>query len=256
MRKFLVFDTDNSMASIGGREEQKEIFGFPSQRVQHGVTQLMQLLGPLVEVVQKPLDPELVALYGDAAGGTEPVLTFKKAVKDMGIQGIIVDTISTLAFQTRAEIMNAKKVKSMSLPLWGEFGDLFMRFINTIGNADFHVIATCHASRDKDENGGPIEIPGVKGSSKDEVPRFFDVVGYTQVSRKRGTDDHSTYSWIMEPDPRRTYAKNRLASLGPVIDQNYDAILSQYEEKGRTAKILIIGDSGQGKTTSLKTINP
>lgn len=255
-RKFIAFDTDNSMSSIGGVKEQEEVFGIRPISIVGGCGQLRSYLKNLTIPVKTPLSNQLIELFDMEEGlaGSEMSFQFNDKAKELGFTGIIIDTLSTLGFQERKRLMAEKKQTSMNLQLWGDYGDSMMRLVNQLSMVDTTIITTCHIGRGKDENGGPLDLPDLKGAAKEEIARFFDCIFYTYVTR----DNKGGYSymWQTRPDGRRIFAKDRLGvSQAIYVPQDLGPILDGYESQGINPKILIIGDSGQGKTRSLSTIN-
>lgn len=260
-RKFICFDCDRSLATIGGPERQKEVFGIAPMPISGGVDQLLTYLGKLI---QKEQTVEKHPLFGDLPGETRFVLN--EQARQMGLTGIMIDTISVLALQTKEAMLKkevvdpqTKQKKMVEIPpnenFWGLYKDKLVRFTNLIAQLDVPVIATSHIARDKDENGGPIDVIAVQGGAKMEIPRFFDVILYSRQDRDMKTGQ-VYYSWQTRGDGRRPVAKTRGDVLPPTMDQNLALVLDMYQEAGIHApKILVLGDSGQGKTTSLGTIN-
>lgn len=256
MRKFIVFDTDQSLSSIGGPGVLKETFGVPPVPISFGLDQLMYYLAgqnnpnPLIV---KEEEVEHHPLLGDLPLGVKYRLS--PQARDLGVTGIIIDTISTLGYQTREKLQRDNKTQSMTRDLWGLYGDKMMRFFHLLKEGDFPVIVTCHISRDQDEMGGPLDLPDIKGQAKEGAARYFDVIAYTRVDRNN--KGQIQYSWQVKPDSRRIFAKDRLGVIEePYVEQDLSVVFSGYEAAGiEKPKILILGDSGQGKTYSLKTIN-
>lgn len=249
--KALIFDADKSLASIGGPETIQQTFGFLPVTISGGLEQIEALIRQItVARVEKLSHP----LFGDT-GATDFVLTLKDEVKEQGIGAIVIDSISVVGYQERIRMTKAAGALSMDLQMWGIYGDRLMRFAHMLSRLDIPVIVTCHLDRAQDENGGPIEIPGVKGSAKLEMARFFDVIAYTWVDR--GKKGETKFNWRITADGRRSQAKSRLVyptEFG-VVEQDFGPLLKHYQEQGITApKFLIIGDAGSGKTRSLITL--
>lgn len=253
MRKFLVFDADRSLSVLGGPQEQKEIFGFTPITVTDGLDQVQGALAHFVTKEERPIvDEELRDILDPRLLPKETFYPLNEKAREIGMAGVIIDTLSVIGQQAREGLVRQRKQDSMDLQLWGIYGDKMMRFGNLLKNMDFHVIATCHVARDSDENGGPIDVPGVKGSAKHDLARYFDVVAYTRVERGR---EGVKFSWQLRPDNRRPQAKDRKECTADFAEQDISAFLDAYERMGLYLKMLIVGESGQGKSTSLSTIN-
>jgi hypothetical protein len=263
MRKFLVFDADRSLAVIGGPAEQRKLFGVQPIAISRGVEQLEYYLSKLVVKEMVPVMHELAVIFGSNGSEedmAEPKYRLNLAARQMGLTGIIIDTISTVGQQTREAIMKAKcpkdkdgkQILTMDKQLWGLYGDKMQRFVHLLNQMDFHVIVTCHINRGEDENGGPMDYPDIKGATKESIARYFDVIAYTRVDRNQSG---TKYTWQVRPDNRRFYAKDRLSTSEQFVEQDVNQFLTAYEQQGMYCKLLIVGDSGQGKTSSLKTIN-
>ena len=97
-------------------------------------------------------------------------------------------------------------------------------------------------------------LPNIDGSTKEDLGKWFDFVLYTQVVK----DDKGNrrYQWVTARDEKYCHAKDRSQELPALMDQDYSVIFDIVNKKGwGSAKILVIGDPGSGKTMSLKTIN-
>ena len=63
------------------------------------------------------------------------------------------------------------------------------------------------------------------------------------------------YKWVTSRDEKYCHAKDRSHLLDNEIPQDYNAIFKAVKESGwDSAKILIIGEPGSGKTMSLNTL--
>lgn len=248
----LIFDADQSTASLGGPEKIKEKLGFEPLTINGGVDQIHTLIDKITTVKEEPVTH---ALFQDT-GSTEHSLEFNDTAKAINLQGLVIDSLSVVGYQTRTSMVREAKTASMDLQLWGRYGEKMMSFIFKLSRLKAPVIVNCHLDRDKDDNGGPIEVPDLKGQAKLAAARYFDVVAYTVVSRSRKGD--STFSWQIMPDGRRSQAKSRLpfATETGRIDQDFSSLIEHYQKNGIPyPKILVIGDSGSGKTHALNTLS-
>ena len=62
---------------------------------------------------------------------------------------------------------------------WNTIKEYTKEVVNSFKNLPFHVVFTCEIKKDKDENQGDIIYnPSLLGSSRDEIPYWFDEVYY------------------------------------------------------------------------------
>jgi len=247
---WIAFDSDNSFAALGSKERQTQILGLPPVYITRGVDQIRSFIGKVVVPVERPI---IHPLFGDTQT-TETILELSPAAKEKGVKGIIIDTLSTVGHQTREAIMMERKLSAFDQQAWGAYGDKMTRFVHLLSKLAFPVIVNMHLERKQDEFGSPLDLPNIKGSTKDELPKFFDVIAFTRVSRD--TKGVFEYTWQVRPDARRPIAKDRLSISEPFVPQDFTPFLEAYNKAGHHLKILVLGESGQGKTTALRTLNP
>lgn len=254
--KAVVFDCDRSLATLGNKDEIKDIFGFNPVPIMGGVDQISDYLAVLLkkeDVSVADKDDPLAQILGTTSKLEEQFVPNEKA-REMGIEGIIVDSVSVLADQTREKLMTIHKVDSMNQHLWAVYGAKMMTMLRRMAHMQAVIVCTSHIKSKQDEFGGPIDLPAIQGSASTDAARFFDIIMYAKVKRKKS--EGSIFSWITKPDDRHPIAKDRKDILPPVMDQNLGEVIGIYRKAGiMFPKILIMGHSGQGKTTSLGTIN-
>lgn len=249
--KALVFDVDSSLSTIGGRERQQEVFGLPAVPWSGSASDLgRKLVGDIVVANYiKDVDP----LLGDL--GETMRVNFKDKFQEAGVNMLIIDTLTMLGSQERAQIIKESKGNNLDMQGWGMYALKMEQLINMLSKCEFPVIITGHVKRKEDEFGRPIEVPDLKGSIENAAGRYFDVIAYSKVE-KNAANNVRKYNWIVSTDSRYVFAKNRGDFLPPVIPQDLSFILNTYKEKGvHNPKILILGDTGNGKSWSLQTIN-
>jgi len=242
----LVFDVDRSLASIGGPQAAEKIFGCPPVPISGGLAEIKDVLRRLFRKQQVRHKHPLL--------GTEHIeerLELRDEAKKLGLHTIVIDTLSIAAEQERVRIMQERKLRTMDLQAWGQLTDTVMRFVQLLALLPITVICNVHVDRSKDELGALLDVPAIKGSSKYDMGRCFDLILYTVVERTR---EGRQWSWQTQPDPRRLLAKDRLGVLDERIPQDFSLALKPYRERGIHPKVLVVGDSGHGKTYALKTL--
>lgn len=249
--KALILDADKSLAALGGPDEIKEKFGFAPVVISGGLKQCNAIIKRIFERKKVNVEHDL---FGDT-GAVEEHLSLAEAPAQAGMEALIIDSLSVIGYQERHNIMKENRALTMDLQMWGIYGQRVIEFVHMLSRMDIPVVVTCHLDRSNDENGGPIEVPGLKGGSKTEAARFFDVIAYTRVNR--GRKGEAQFVWQVVSDGRRSQAKSRLRypTETGVIDQDFKTLIAHYKEQGIHApKILVIGDAGSGKTTALGTL--
>lgn len=248
--KALVFDIDHSLSTIGGKEQQEAVFGLPAVPWSGSASSLGNKLQELLSVNEVTEEHPLLGTLG-----TTLTVEFNEKFKQAGVNMLIIDTLTMLGAQERSEIVKKSKLETMDMRSWGLYGDTMEKFVNILSKCNFPVIVTGHVKRKEDEFGRPIEVPDLKGSITEACGRYFDVIAYSKVE-KNASDKSKLFSWIVTADNRYKFAKNRGGHLPPVIPQDISYVLNAYKEKGvHNPKILILGDTGNGKSWSLQTIN-
>lgn len=251
--KFALLDADRSLAAIGGKEEIVKLCGFPPVPINDGIEQVNR-------VMKRLLSEKKVVVEHPLFGKTEETIyePTALALKEQ-IVGVVADTISVAFDQTLHKMAQPLKEgdppRQIEMRDWGTIAKYGMDFLLTVQKSPFWVIANCHQGKEKDGQTGIIFWgPQIKGSTGDQLEKFFDVIVFTRVRVAKGGT--SSYYWQTRPDPQRN-AKDRLNILDAEMPQDFKIIFNRYAAKGWTApKILVIGESGTGKTTALRTIPP
>ena len=145
-------------------------------------------------------------------------------------------------------------IDQMDQRAWGYYGDNMNSFIYNICSLPIKTIFNVHIDRDREVGGEVLEVPALKGSSKHEIQKWFDVILFTHVRTDHKTKETS-FQWITKPEEGR-YAKDRLGLLPPIMPQDFNHIFTMYEGAGiKHPNILVCGESGTGKSRALVTIN-
>lgn len=250
---YLIIDVDKSLSSIGGETGASQISGVPPVPINGGVTQITKILNKLfqekVKVIEHPL-------FGKTQ---ELVIEAQPFVKEHNLEGIVIDTFSVAMKQEIRNITGIDKAtgrpKLMEMKDWGLLGRVGEDFLLMLQKLPIWVVINCHIDYDKDgTTGGFYWVPAVQGGTKMEMMKYFDVIGFTHIQRV--SKEKVEYLWQVRPDGQK-FAKDRKGILASEIPQNFRLILDGYKAQGDPfPKILIIGESGTGKTSAIKTLTP
>jgi hypothetical protein len=245
--KVVIYDFDKSLKSLMSDEEIEKEFGYKPRRFVEtkSAFDLFNSIHKTKEIVIQD------ALLGDSV---EKILATKP-----GIDIEVLDSIT--AFQR----MEKKKLKGnntkLTLPQWGEIGDTVEDFITLLVNTNTSSVVIGHLKSEKDDELGQIAYKSsLSGRMAIELPQHFDCVFYTAIQTDRETKKRS-YVWQVIGDERRA-AKCRIDAItkyaqkeGGYIPQDFSLLFNLAQNAGfYNLKILILGDSGTGKTYSLRTL--
>jgi hypothetical protein len=163
----------------------------------------------------------------------------------------VIDTISHL-FRIDMRILESKnKSERMELFDWTKLDRTYNQFISSLIQLPVWVMVNAHITYDKNDLGQFLFNPLLKGATKDWIGEYFDCILYTKITN---TNNRIQYLWQTKPDTQR-YAKDRLDVLDPIMPQDFSMLLNRYREKGiQYPKVLVIGESGTGKTRALMTV--
>ena len=180
-----------------------------------------------------------------------PTLVYENGplAQQHGIKGIVVDTISHIFGQDLRIIEARNNSKKIELQDWGTLERLYLTFLEALKHLPCWVIVNCHTTYDKNDNGTFYYYPLIKGQAKERIREFFDVVAYTKVS-----NDKKAYSWQTFADSSKM-AKDRIAVLDPTMPQDFKTIVDRYRAKGYEPKIMVLGESGTGKSKAISTLS-
>ena len=108
-----------------------------------------------------------------------------------------------------------------------------------------------HISYDKNDLGQQLFYPQLKGSTKDWIVGYFDCIFFTRI---KNSNNQVQYLWQTKSDTQR-YAKDRLDVLEQFIPQDFGFVINLYKRNGiEHPKILVIGESGTGKTRAIRSL--
>ena len=255
--KFLIFDADRSLAAIGTQKDITDLSGFPEIPVTMGITQIANALG--INIGQQ-MDPKVPTLFvKKQSENIHPlfpnvkvptvVYEYGELAKQYGITGIVIDTISHVFAQDMRILEGMRQSKQLEMQDWGKLERMYLGFFEGLKQLPCFVVVNCHSQYDKDGQTGTFyHAPMVKGVTRDRMREFFDVVMFTKTS-----SDKKSYTWQTFADPSRA-AKDRLAVLEVAMPQNFAVVLDKYRQRGYQPKMLVVGESGTGKTKALTTI--
>ena len=243
--KTLLVDLENGYKSIGSKESIKEKFGLPVLNF----NEFSSFRDFIAQIwTRKKIEKE-VKVGGIAVkqSGYEVI-----AKEGANIDCMVIDTASEMAKKYARELKG--KQEQMQLKQWGKLKeqlDSFFAFTNAIPS---NLIVNCHSKMQEDNENGIMRVmPYIEGSTKVDVGKWFDFVLYTKVHKAK--DGTRQYIWVTARDEHYCHAKDRTQELPAEIPQDYSIIFDAVKKKGwDTAKVLVIGEPGSGKTLSLKTL--
>lgn len=191
--------------------------------------------------------------YKDPVFGYEDeqtVVAMRPEAKQIGLHTIVLDSISGMGEAIRLALIDDSKFSSMSKDLWGKYAVRLSRVTAMVRDLPVNVVVTCHIDYGEDDYGLPLHFPAVKGSQKTDMLRWFDVIVYTSVTNE------GLVKWQVKQAEARPFIRSRKDipewAGKESVDPDFGPIYRCYAEK--PVKILLIGDSGTWKTSSLLTI--
>lgn len=252
MNKWLLFDADRSTSAIGGPANVEKVLGFPPVFVTQGTKDITKKFKQLFTFGPSVIKHPLFTDEGDDTG--EMVFSLSARAQELGLYGIAIDTFSVVSDQEMINLMAKSKTGRMDKQLYGELGEINSKFMQTLSKLPIPIVVLCHEAEPKDAPNEKVMVyPAIKGATKSEMLRFFDVVAY--IEAKANKQGRFTPAWLVEPTEEK-FAKNRGGLLGQYVEPNLGAIIQKYVNAGTPhPKILVVGKSGTGKTTSLLTLN-
>lgn len=246
MKKVLFYDFDRGLTSLGSPESIEKEYGY-LPRTFIKCARAMELFKKTHKLKTDTIKDELGEIeveYYD----THPSIGFE-----------VLDSISAYSTMKKKEVRgDAKKV---TLPQYGEIKEDMEDLILAMTRTNTNSILIGHTKTEKDDELGYLRyIPSVTGSLANEMGRLFDLVLYTYVDVDGKTKERQ-YLWQVQADERRS-AKCRVKGINELaeknqgyIPQDYETIFKLAEKEGiKSLKILVLGESGTGKTYSLRTL--
>ena len=243
--KTLLVDLENGYKSIGSKEMIQEKFGLPVLNFNE-FSSFRDFIGQIW--TRKKIEKEVkVGGISVKQSGYEII-----AKEGADINCLVIDTASEMAKKYARELKG--KQEQMQLKQWGKLKeqlDSFFAFTNAIPS---NLIVNCHSKMQEDNENGIMRVmPYIEGSTKVDVGKWFDFVFYTKIHKAK--DGTRKYMWVTARDEHFCHAKDRSQMLEPEMPQDYQIIFNAINKLGwESAKILIIGEPGSGKTLSCKTL--
>lgn len=243
--KTLLVDLENGYKSIGSKETIEEKFGLPLLNF-NDFTSFRNFIGQLWS--RKKVERE-VKVGGISVLQSSYEITAKEGVE---IDCMVIDTASEMAKKYARELKG--KAESLQLKQWGKLKDTLDNFFSFTNAIPSNLIVNCHCKMQEDNENGIMRVmPYIEGSTKVDVGKWFDFVVYTKV--RKAKDGTREYVWVTARDEHYCHAKDRTQELPAEIPQDYSIIFDAVKKKGwDTAKVLVIGEPGSGKTLSLRTL--
>ena len=242
--KTLYVDLENGYKTLGSKESIQKMFGYQPLSFQD-FSSFREFIRQLwaVQNVETEVDVD----------GVKIKQKIRKVIAKEGtsVECLVIDTGSEMAKQYARELKGP--ADALKLQQWGKLKntlDAFFSFTNTIPAS---LIVNCHSKYEEDRENGVMRVmPYIEGSTKVDVVKWFDFVLYTKVNKKK---DGREYVWVTGRDEHYCHAKDRSNLLDSEIPQDYSIIFDAVKKSGwDSAKILIIGEPGSGKTMSLNTL--
>jgi len=244
---FLIFDVDHSLASIGGDKAAEEISSFAPIKVTDGIaginTMIYRLFYKQDREYSHPLIPQSIK---------HSFFKLNDIAKRFQVSGLVVDTITHLFRQDLRLLESKNKSERMEIQDWGKLERMYNLLISDLIKLPVWVVVNSHISYDKNDLGQFLFYPQLKGCTKDFIGEYFDCILFTRI---RSSNNKVEYAWQTKPDTQR-FAKDRLDVLEPFIPQDLGLVISAYKQNGIAyPKILVIGESGTGKTRAIRTLS-
>jgi len=243
--KTLYVDLENGYKSLGSKASIKSMFGYEPL----GFNTFTDFSTFIAQLWTRERIESVVDIDGVKVKQTALNVVPRDSHK---IECLIIDTGSEMAKKYARELKGS--ADALKLQQWGKLKDKLDSFFSFTNSIPCSLIVNCHSKAEQDNENGVLRMmPYIEGSTKVDLGKWFDFVLYTKVSKnKKGERE---YLWVTARDDHYCHAKDRSQLLDAEIPQDYQIILNAIKKIGwDTAKILIIGEPGSGKTLSCKTL--
>ena len=243
--KTLLIDLENGYKSIGSKETIKDKFGLPLLNF-NDFTSFRNFIGQLWS--RKKVEKEVKVGEVSVVQSSYEII----AKEGVDVDCMVIDTASEMAKKYARELKG--KAEQLQLKQWGKLKDTLDNFFSFTNAIPSNLIVNCHSKMQEDNENGVMRVmPYIEGSTKVDVGKWFDFVLYTKV--RKAKDGSREYVWVTARDEHYCHAKDRTQELPAEIPQDYAIIFDAVNKKGwDTAKVLVIGEPGSGKTLSLRTL--
>ena len=243
--KILLIDLENGYKSIGSKETIKEKFGLPLLNF-NDFTSFRNFIGQLWS--RKKIEKD-VKVGGVSVKQSGYEIKAKEGVE---IDCMVIDTGSEMAKKYARELKG--KAEQLQLKQWGKLKDTLDSFFSFTNAIPASLVVNCHSKMQEDNENGVMRVmPYIEGSTKVDVGKWFDFVLYTKD--RKAKDGTRQYVWVTARDEHYCHAKDRTQLLEAEIPQDYSVIFDAVNKVGwDSAKVLVIGEPGSGKTLSLRTL--
>ena len=243
--KTLLVDLENGYKSIGSKEMIENEFGLPLLSF-NDFTSFRNFIGQLWS--RKKIEKDVKVGKISVKQSSYEI----RAKEGVEVDCLVIDTGSEMAKKYARELKG--KAEQLQLKQWGKLKETLDSFFSFTNAIPANLIVNCHSKMQEDHENGVIRVmPYIEGSTKVDVGKWFDFVFYTKVSKAK--DGTREYIWVTSRDEHYCHAKDRTQELPSEIPQDYSIIFDAVNKKGwDTAKVLVIGEPGSGKTLSLKTL--
>ena len=243
--KTLLIDLENGYKSIGSKETIKDKFGLPLLNF-NDFTSFRNFIGQLWS--RKKVEKEVKVGEVSVVQSSYEII----AKEGVDVDCMVIDTASEMSKKYARELKG--KAEQLQLKQWGKLKDTLDNFFSFTNAIAANLIVNCHCKMQEDNENGIMRVmPYIEGSTKVDVGKWFDFVLYTKV--RKAKDGSREYVWVTARDEHYCHAKDRTQELPAEIPQDYAIIFDAVNKKGwDTAKVLVIGEPGSGKTLSLRTL--
>lgn len=245
MAKVLIIDTDNGLSTLGSDERIEQVFGYRPRRFISS--------GSVLEMFDK-LFEHVVIEHEDPLGKCEEEVYRLRDEHDLDV--LVLDSVTAYQAARKREVKGDSDL--VTLQMHGVIGEAVEELITKFTRTNVAVIVIGHTKGDN-ENDLTRYKPALTGRMAVEINRHFDIVAHALAETDAAGGIR--YLWQINADESRA-CKSRLQSVSDYLartngkmPQNFKALFDLVVAGGYTSpKILILGDSGNGKTYSLKSL--
>ena len=249
MPKVLIYDFDRGLNSLAPDNKVEKVFGYKPRRFVKSDS--------LINTFDK-LHELYIKVEQDVLGDVEE--EWYRLREGVDIDFEVVDSITAFQAQKKRDVKGTSA--RLTLPDWGVIGDDIESLVIKLTRTESNVIVIGHTKAMEDSDLGVTRyIPALSGRMREEMQRHFDIVAYTIVTADQESGKRDYY-WQVLADERRS-AKCRLKEVSEwaaktkgLIPQDYDLLWKKIKDGGyENVKMFVLGDSGTGKTYSLRTLS-